>query len=127
MTNEELVKLIQDGRHEYIPQLWEQVRRFICREARRRLSGEPLHLHDLEDDLINEAYFGLLGAVRGYQFDAGSGFLGYLTFYLKTGFNKALGAWTARDKQNRQLLDQAVSTEQGGSRRRRFDLERHDR
>lgn len=45
MTNEELVKLIQDGQEEYIPQRWDQVYLFICRMDKKRLIGE---VHRLE-------------------------------------------------------------------------------
>lgn len=40
MINKELVKLIQDGQDEYKPQLWDQVYKFICLTAKKRLIGE---------------------------------------------------------------------------------------
>ncbi|MDF2855854.1 MAG: hypothetical protein K0Q87_1705 [Neobacillus sp.] len=62
MSNEELVKLLQDGKPEYIPQLWDQVYRFICLLAKKRLIGEAEHIKKLEDDLVNESYFDFLKA-----------------------------------------------------------------
>jgi hypothetical protein len=54
MTNEELAVAIRDGQTELLPQLWESVRCFIKRRARRRLLNAPPHLRDLEEDLINQ-------------------------------------------------------------------------
>ncbi len=98
MTNEELVKLIQDGQTEYIPQLWDQVYKFICLKAKRRLIGEAAHIKELEDDLVNEAYFDFLRAVERYKFDCGAGFLTYLAYAIKNSFNRVLGRRTNKDK-----------------------------
>lgn len=100
MTNEELVKLIQDGQTEYIPQLWDQVYKYIRLLAKRRLIGEESHIKELEDDLVNEAYFDFLIALDGYKPDGGARFLTYLTYGLKNSFNRALGLRTHKDKQN---------------------------
>ncbi|MDD3199340.1 MAG: hypothetical protein PHV95_09120 [Eubacteriales bacterium] len=100
MTNEELVKLIQDGQEEYIPQLWDQVYKYICLKAKRRLIGEADNIKQLEDDLINEAYFDFLIAVNGYKSDGGARFLTYLTYSLKNSFNRALGIRSNKDKHN---------------------------
>lgn len=100
MTNEELVRLIRDGQAEYIPQLWDQVYRFICLMAKKRLIGEADHIKQLEDDLINESYFDFLQAVDGYRFDREGSFLNYLTYALKNSFNRALGLRTSKDKNN---------------------------
>ena len=43
MTNEERVKLIQDGHEEHIEQLWIQVKRFVAMRARQRISEMPAH------------------------------------------------------------------------------------
>ena len=100
MSNEELVKLIQDGQTEYIPQLWDQVYLFICSMAKKRLIGEAEYIKQLEEDMVNESYFAFLEAVRGYKFDRESSFLTYLTYGLKTSFNRVLGLRTQKDRQN---------------------------
>lgn len=107
MTNEELVKLIQDGQAEYIPQLWDQVYRFICLLAKKRLIGEADHIKQLEDDLVNESYFSFLEAIDGYKPDGGASFLTYLTYCLKNSFNRVLGLRTSKDKRN--IMHHAVS------------------
>lgn len=107
MTNEELVRLIQDGQNEYIPQLWDQVYLFICSMAKKRLLGEPEHIKQLEDDLINESYFDFLRAVEGYNAECEGSFINYLTYHLKNAFNRALGTRTQKDKRN--LMHRAVS------------------
>lgn len=100
MTNEELVKLIQDGQEEYILQLWNQVYLFICWLAKKRLIGEVDYIKQLEDDLVNEAYFDFLMAVDDYKFDQGAVFLTYLEYHLKNGFNRALGIRTKKGQRD---------------------------
>lgn len=99
-TNEELVKLIQDGQTEYIPQLWDQVYKFICLQARRRLIVQEEHIKQLEDDMINESYFDFLQAVDGYKSDGGALFLTYLEYHIRNSFNRALDVRTQRGKNN---------------------------
>ncbi len=107
MTNEELVKLIQDGQMEYIPQLWDQVYKFICLMAKRRLIGEADHIKQLEDDLVNESYFDFLIATDSYKSDRGALFLTYLEYHIKNSFNRAMGLRTSKDRKN--LMHNAIS------------------
>jgi len=100
MTNEEMVKLIQDGQAEYIPQLWDQVYLFICWLAKKRLIGEADYIKQLEDDLVNEAYFDFLMAVDDYKFDQSALFLTYLEYHLKNSFSRALGIRSSKDKKD---------------------------
>lgn len=107
MTNEELVRLIQDGQSEYIPRLWDQVYLFIRSMAKKRLLGEFDHIKQMEDDLINESYFDFLRAVEGYNAECEGSFINSLTYHLKNAFNRALGIRTQKDKRN--LMHRAVS------------------
>lgn len=100
MTNEQLVKEIQEGNTDLIPALWEQVHKFICLMAKRRLMPEPLHMQHYEDDLINEGYFGLLRAVDSYKHDKDMSFVGYLALCLKSAFNEALDVRTVKGKKD---------------------------
>lgn len=106
MTNEELIYYIQNGQDEYIPQLWEQVSRFISMKAGKVLEHFPTHMQDLRDDMINEAYFSMLDAVQGFDPEKG-GFLTYLDYHIKNAFTKVL---TGRSKrQQRDPLNSAAS------------------
>lgn len=91
MTNEELVALIQGGDREKLPQLWEQVERFVAQQANRRLvlSGG---LGGVEfGDLYNAGYLALVAAVDTFDPEAGRSFIGRLSLSLKTAFAEAGG------------------------------------
>lgn len=91
MTNEELAVLIQQGDNGLLPQLWEQVRKFVAMMAKRHYEKfENKHGCEL-DDLIQSGYFGLIEAVRYYKPERGFKFLTYLDLTLKTAFNETLG------------------------------------
>ena len=92
-TNEELALRIQKGDSEAIPELWEQVVKFIEVKAqdyivRKQQSG--LSCDGEKADLVNQAYFGFLTAVRLFDPDAGS-FLTILNLAIKTSFSEASG------------------------------------
>lgn len=94
MTNEELVELIKKGDEGLLPQLWEQVRRFVALKARQFFNQITVdgHSYGLElDDLINHGYFGLLRAIKGFEPEMGYTFLTYLTKTLQTSFLEAAG------------------------------------
>ena len=61
MSNEELVQLIRAGEAERMADLWEQVRLFVIKQARRvPLEGRA----DVElDDLIQSGYLAMVDAV----------------------------------------------------------------
>lgn len=73
MTNEDLVKLIQSGKREYEIELYNQNLPFIKKIANKYSysMNEPL------EDLLQQAYFGLIEAVR--RFDSGKGCL-FITY-----------------------------------------------
>ncbi len=91
MTNEELVELIRLGDIGLLPELWEQVRRFIAMMARRHYEKSEDKGGCELDDLIQAGYFGLLAAIRYYKPAKGFKFITYLDLSLKNAFNEAMG------------------------------------
>lgn len=104
MSNEEMVVLIQEGRRELMADLWEQVRLFVIKQARRiPLEGRA----DLElDDLIQSGYLALVDAVADYKPEMG-GFLTVLNYRLKTHF--AIATRFRSERQQRETLAGALS------------------
>jgi RNA polymerase sigma factor (sigma-70 family) len=104
MSNEEMVVLIQEGRRELMADLWEQVRLFVIKQARRvPLEGRA----DVElDDLIQSGYLALVDAVADYKPEMG-GFLTVLKYRLLTRFAEATRFRSER--QQRETLAGALS------------------
>ena len=100
MSNEELVNMIQNGQRDLIESLWWQVYKFVRKMAKQRLAFMAPHFRDLEDDLVSEAYFGMIEAIKKYDETAGKSFLSYLGYYLHRSFNHALGYLTTREQGN---------------------------
>lgn len=91
MSNEELVSLIQAGDREKLPELWEQVERFVAQQAKRRLVLSA-GLGGVEfGDLYNAGYLALVAAANTYAPAAGRSFIGWLSLALKTAFAEAGG------------------------------------
>ena len=96
MSNEELARRIQNGETDLIPTLWEQVQRFIYREAYRRYRATD-GLGGVEvDDLVQSGYIALVEAVAYFQPDGEYKFLSYLGNSLKTAFAEAGGYRTSK-------------------------------
>lgn len=89
MTNEKLVSEIKSGKKEYIPELWEQVEKFIDMQAGKLLDHYPDYYRILRNDMVNESYFHFLKAIEFYDPDR-SGFLTYLNWHLRTAFFNVL-------------------------------------
>lgn len=107
MTNEALVSLIQSGERDRLPELWEQVERFVAAQAHKRLilSGG---LGGVEfNDLYNAGYIALVAAADTYDPLAGKSFTGWLATALKTAFAEA-GGYRSR-KQSLDPLHRAGS------------------
>lgn len=103
-TNEELVKLIQEGHKEYIEQLWMQVEKFVSMKVRERIWKVPDYIGaSYADDLYQSGYFALLDAVELYSPGKGAGFLTYLSLHLKRYFNETLNVHTANGKREAHL------------------------
>lgn len=91
MTNEELVALIQSGERDRLPELWEQVQKFVALQANRRhLLSDGLGGVEFED-LYQSGYIALVAAADTYDPEAGRSFIGWLTLALKTAFAEAGG------------------------------------
>ncbi len=100
LSNETLALRIQQGEVELIPQLWEQVVKFIAMKAREYISHKEqqgLPCSGEEGDLTNQAYFGFLEAVKYFNPEAGK-FLTILSLSIKTSFAEAAGYRTAAQR-----------------------------
>lgn len=100
LSNETLALRIQQGEVELIPQLWEQVVKFIAMKAREYISHKEqqgLLCSGEEADLTNQAYFGFLEAVKYFNPEAGK-FLTILSLSIKTSFAEAAGYRTAAQR-----------------------------
>ena len=119
MTNEELVTLIQAGERDKLPELWEQVERFVASRANRLLHamGDRAAAHGLEyNDLYNSGYIALVAAADSYKPGADMRFIGWFAFYLKTAFAEA-GGWRGRKQNplnNSTSMDKPVGEEDDG-------------
>ncbi len=102
-TNEELAMEIQRGRVEYLADLWEQVERFVWKQAKRWAGAWP---KAEAEDLSQAGFLALYGACETYQPERGK-FLTWYGLYLKTAFSEAVGGHTER--QRRDPLQKAVS------------------
>lgn len=119
MTNEELVTLIQAGERDRLPELWEQVERFVASRANRLLiaMGDRAAAHGLEySDLYNSGYIAFVDAVERYDPAQGMQFIGWFAFYLKTAFAEA-GGWRGHKQNplnNSISMDKPVGEEDDG-------------
>lgn len=89
MTNNELVREIQSGKAEKMPELWEQVRRYVWQMASRRMYPD-------KEDLLQSGYIALVEAVETYKEDGGMSFLNWFTYYLRNAFCQVEGRSTAK-------------------------------
>lgn len=105
-TIENLVIRIQNGEMDLMPELWENVHRFIAWRARQLLATISNHGGAEVDDLVNSGYFALLDAVRTYNPEE-SGFCSWLSVHLRNTFSEATGFRTMTQKND--LLRYAVS------------------
>lgn len=96
MTNEELVDRIQHGinREEYLGQLYMQNRGFIATVVRRyryacQSSYNSLPIIEV-DELMHEAYFGIVEAAERYKPDQGANFLTYAAHWINQAVRRFL-------------------------------------
>lgn len=84
MSNEELVKLIQDGIEPVnnMEQLYKQNIGYIKKIANRYKAYEDF------DDLIQEAYFGLHEAVQRYENTGETLFMSYASFWIRQAMTR---------------------------------------
>lgn len=112
MSNEELALLIQQGKREYVSQLWEQTERFISMKAGQFERHLPDSAADV-DDLKQSGYFAMLEAVRYYDAAKGYKFLTYLSKTVQKRFYAVAGIRTSRRDATRYAdsLDAPASAE----------------
>lgn len=103
MSNEELVKLIQTGERNRLPDLWEQVRQMVYQQARRWAGVGGAET----EDLIQAGFIALLSALDSYDSSAGAKFSTWFFQHIRREFANACGQRTERRK--RDPLQGAVS------------------
>ena len=99
ISNEQLAIEIKAGNSDLLITLWEQVKPFICKQARRWISSFN-GLHGIEhDDLINAGYFAMLQTIENFDDKRHEvSFIGLLSFYLKKQFSSVYGMQSAAGK-----------------------------
>ena len=104
MTNEELVALIQAGERDRLPELWDQVERFVASRANRLLIAmgpDKAALAGVEfGDLYNSGYFALVDAVERYDPAARAKFITFFAMRLKSYFSETTGFRLARQRKD---------------------------
>lgn len=116
MTNEELAVLIQQGQREYIPTLYDQVKKLLTSIAKRyfnKFYGPCARCGITLDDLIQETYLVMMEAIRYFKPDSGNKFLSYLSYPMWNHFQKLTGCKAGkRDPlNNADSLDMPLSNE----------------
>lgn len=91
MSNEDLAVLIQQGREDLYPELWDQVCRFVEQQARRRFQSTAGFGGVEVEDLVQAGYLAMVDAVGRFDPAAECSFLTVLGFCLKTAFAAAGG------------------------------------
>lgn len=99
ICNEQLAIEIKAGNPDLLIPLWEQVKPYICKQARRWISSFN-GLHGIEqDDLIHAGYFAMLQAIDTFDAErSGVSFIGLLSFYLRKQFPSVYGLQSAAGK-----------------------------
>ena len=84
---------------EHIPQLWEQVSRFIDMQAGKHLDSFPEHYRVLRGDMVNEAYFAFVEAVDSYNPEKGK-FTTWLSWHIRNAFATVIMGGRSKREQN---------------------------
>lgn len=103
MVNEAFITEFQTGNRTHLPELWDSVRPFVARQARRRVEGcqgGGTYCGVELEDLIQEGFLAFLRAAKTYRGGGRMTFLGWLDLHLKNAFNGALGVRTVREAKN---------------------------
>lgn len=96
MTNEALVKAIQNGERDKIPELWLSVKGFIAKRAKARM-WRSCGGYDI-DDLIQSGFIAMVAAAETHDIDCGASFITWLDYHLKTAFAEAENRKTERQQ-----------------------------
>lgn len=111
-TNEELALLIQQGRREYITELWES-----CFKLLYLLSDKFYFAHTDKitacgytiDDIHQGCFFVLLKMIEAYNPEKGYKFTSYANWYLKHFFNRTVFGYDPRAKRPKNPLNRSDS------------------
>ena len=79
MTNEELAVMIQGGQADLVPTLWEQVERFVAKQAHRWFLNNRRRVEF--DDLYQSGFLAMMEAVRTFDPEGGSSFLSWMPLW----------------------------------------------
>lgn len=96
MTNEELAMLIKNGDDGLLPQLWEQVRKYVVLLANRFYRKFDTRRGVELDDLIQSGYLAVLDAIKYYSPTAGFKFTTYLSKTSQNAFRRTMGLRTTK-------------------------------
>ena len=100
ISNEELATRIQKGERDLMPELWQQVEKFVRLMARKRFAQLPATSGLELDDLYNTGYIAVVEAVNRFDEVRGCSFLTLLYLTLKTAFAEAAGYRLSRQRQD---------------------------
>lgn len=122
MTNEELASRIKAGERELAGELWAQVERLLGVIVNRYITrlGDLVAAAGVErEDLEQEAYFAMLGAVKAYDPAKGYAFNSYLALQCQKRFFSLLGLRGRREPLNAcASLDEPASNDEDDDRTR---------
>lgn len=102
-TNEELVAMIQNGERDKLPELWNQVERFVrwqAYQAYRRILLKGDIGGATQEDLYQSGYLALVSAVDYFDPERGLPFIGLLALTLKSAFAEAGGYRSRKQKKD---------------------------
>ena len=116
MTNEALAELIQQGDNdELLPVLWEKTAKLLYKMSAQKyaLHKEALKQHGIEpEDLNQECYTVLLGAVKAYDSDKGYMLSTYFGYQFKQVLRKLLNGADVLDRIDTKSFDDPMTDEE---------------
>ncbi len=118
MTNEELAELVKQGHEEFTSALWENVRRLMYRLAFRqyRANCELFVRAGLAlEDIQQEGYYAMLGAVEAYNPEKGYAFTTYLHYQLKRRLRDIIKPCDLLARADTRSLDAPLDTDEAES------------
>lgn len=112
MSNEDLVTAIKHGENR-MGELWDQVRGFVVKRARRIMTALDGRADIELDDLVQSGYLALTAAVAEYN-PGEAAFLTFLSYHLKTAFAEATHFRSLRDQRESKTVVLSLDAPLGG-------------
>lgn len=109
MTNEEIIEKISIGhgdKQQLLLQLYEQNKPLIRKVIRPYLRK---HAAMDEDDLMQEAYFGVIEAAEHYDQDKGMMFSSYMIYWIRAAVNRPFYSMSRADSMPEHMVQRMVS------------------